>query len=1404
MAGLQTSVGLISGIDIKGVVDQLIAIESVPYNNLLARQEKLQKQQAIYVQLTQFFNTTTYMIRNLGKVEIFDRRDVKSSNDSILKVTRTSNPQPGNYTFTPLKLAQAQTTLSSGVASDKVALNKEGEITIQFGRDLTTNYSLADINGGDGFDRGYIRITDATGARANIDLRNAQSFNDILEAINSCKDIDVYARMEGDHLLLKDYSGGTGTLRVQEVNGGTTARSLGLTDVAEVGGELRGKNLFWMGANTSLSLLNDGAGIVFDNMFDDLYVRLADGTNIAIDFNPLPTSTSADPTQKFMATVGDLLKTINDAGKVGSVQKLQAKISADGKRLEFVDNTAAAYPLGSMTITQNSLTGGPTIKPILYQLGLAEWGQDSITVRGTATGRAILGDLDSVLLSSLNGGRGFPESSLFDGVAPGDSAILGARDQAGNFTYITISRAEYAAAQTLEDLCRMINSKLAGATLFEEGTYNRIPQLDEFNNPVLVTYPGDVPKYQTLPSSNKLPWDYLVKMQTVDTLGTPPGTHASWIYDADNPSKIVGYRSDESSILCVYGDTGDPDKITAIRRPSLTNEVGINQKYIDLGAYTGGERPLLDKNGVPIIIVRPQTTNSVIGSTGEGGADVVRFITGYAEWNTSEQGELEGWQEESGIDDKITGYELDNGDIVWFSKSEVELLAENGVDGVTDFPVLEDGVLKTWEDIHSYDINLHSGEEKNYLGDPEYAFDVTWKFDTTDPTQVIGYTIKYYDSQVTPSGPAWTDIQSLPPGILPYINKNGNLVYDSLVRTSANPDYAWENLGNEPTLEDHGFEWLYEDDNPANAVIGYKLGDGQSRLFSQDELDGIDESPDGEKYPVLKFESEYVYQTGVGLELRVNAEGTGLEIVDTTGRRDGAILFGDLPTYGGNFAVALGFGGGVEANATKIIGSSLNVQTVSFNTKISDLNGGQGVNLTNLSMTITDTSGKTSGTIDLSRCQTIGDVIQAINNSSASAIARINNTGDGITIEDLAGGTVRDLTITQIGGANNALAGLGIKTGSVKNAELAPGQRASLSGSTKYTVTVEKNDTLDDIRRKINELGPYFKATTINDGSANPYRLSITGSATGAAGNMKIDLSVLGLNTTVMSKAQDACILYGDPGSGTSLMLNSKTNTFNGVISGISFTISGTSSTPISVWTENSPADIKNSLRTFVENYNKLKQFMNENTLIDVNANQKGMLAQDSTLLQLERDLNELLLKTFSNLGPIRTLADVGIKIVPVSQWLNQEEGDTEENAKATRNAMLYAGMIEFDESVFDRLYESSPDAIREFFTKTQETFNSKGELVTKQIGYASLFENIYQVYSYDPETSALNSKFNAFDRQIYQNEQRLNFMQERLDVKRTMLLKKFYAMETAMGKMQSDMNYINNISAAMANNSSK
>lgn len=93
--------------------------------------------------------------------------------------------------------------------------------------------------------------------------------------------------------------------------------------------------------------------------------------------------------------------------------------------------------------------------------------------------------------------------------------------------------------------------------------------------------------------------------------------------------------------------------------------------------------------------------------------------------------------------------------------------------------------------------------------------------------------------------------------------------------------------------------------------------------------------------------------------------------------------------------------------------------SLTLSTRLSELNGGQGVRLG----TIAVSDGATSTQIDLSRCSTVGDVVAAINNNGVVTVtATINGSLNGLAIEVDAGDT---LSVTDLPGGFTA-ADLGI------------------------------------------------------------------------------------------------------------------------------------------------------------------------------------------------------------------------------------------------------------------------------------------------------------------------------------------------------------------------------------------
>ena len=69
------------------------------------------------------------------------------------------------------------------------------------------------------------------------------------------------------------------------------------------------------------------------------------------------------------------------------------------------------------------------------------------------------------------------------------------------------------------------------------------------------------------------------------------------------------------------------------------------------------------------------------------------------------------------------------------------------------------------------------------------------------------------------------------------------------------------------------------------------------------------------------------------------------------------------------------------------------------------------------------------------------------------------------------------------------------------------------------------DDSLEDLRDVINELGAGVNASIFNDGSSRPYRLSLSGSRMGAEGSVTLDASGLNLEFQQTAQARDAVVV---------------------------------------------------------------------------------------------------------------------------------------------------------------------------------------------------------------------------------------------------------------------------------------
>src|SRR5688572_21728647 len=217
MGRISSSIGLISGVPIQETVEKLIKLQAEPRDRLTTATERLTKQQDAVADLTARLLAIQITARQLNDKRLFESVNVTSPNPNSLTATATGAPAVGTYQFTPLRTAQAQQPLRSGLPSTDAPF-RAGVISLYQGRAQAEGIDLSLISSGGGLTRGKVKITDRSGASAEINLASARTIDDVLNAINTNEQIAVTAEVHGDQIRLIDRTGQIASnLRVQDV-----------------------------------------------------------------------------------------------------------------------------------------------------------------------------------------------------------------------------------------------------------------------------------------------------------------------------------------------------------------------------------------------------------------------------------------------------------------------------------------------------------------------------------------------------------------------------------------------------------------------------------------------------------------------------------------------------------------------------------------------------------------------------------------------------------------------------------------------------------------------------------------------------------------------------------------------------------------------------------------------------------------------------------------------------------------------------------------------------------------------------------------------------------------------------------------------------------------------------------
>ncbi|HEX7008820.1 MAG TPA: flagellar filament capping protein FliD, partial [Phycisphaeraceae bacterium] len=419
---------------------------------------------------------------------------------------------------------------------------------------------------------------------------------------------------------------------------------------------------------------------------------------------------------------------------------------------------------------------------------------------------------------------------------------------------------------------------------------------------------------------------------------------------------------------------------------------------------------------------------------------------------------------------------------------------------------------------------------------------------------------------------------------------------------------------------------------------------------------------------------------------------------------------------------------------------------------------------------ITDSSGA-SATVDLTQGDevTIDDVLREINSRGLQINARINDTGDGILIEDLGPGAGK-LKVEEAG--STTAADLGI-LGEAEN----PGD--DLNGSFEKTLTIDASATLENVVTAINEAGVGVTASILNDGSAGaPYRLILSAKEAGTGGAFVFDDGGAGWGAATLSQAQDALVFFGPPDPAQALLITSKSNKLVNAVPGTTIDLHATSSSPVQLTISKDADKITQAASDFVTKFNEVVTAMDKYDTYDSEKQERGLLLGDSAVAAVRRALYNLVIKrdTQDLSGQYQSLAQVGITIGSGAK-------------------------LEFDEGKFLTALDNDPDAVAALFTfKQTEEDEVTGETTITASGIGVEIDELLKRLT-DSEIGVIQLRVDAIDDQIELNNKRLASLDQLLAAKRAKLEAEFLAMERALATLQQQSQALGSFQTALAGN---
>ncbi|HHY37389.1 MAG TPA: hypothetical protein GX507_00410, partial [Clostridia bacterium] len=129
-SSLMSVSGLGSGLDWRTLIDEIIAIERRPINNLLARKDGINQKKSVWSDIATKLSALKSSVDRLSDPSAFEIKKVSYSVTGVVEATPSWQATPATYNVTVNSLAKAHTIGSDDFADTGTALGLTGTFTV--------------------------------------------------------------------------------------------------------------------------------------------------------------------------------------------------------------------------------------------------------------------------------------------------------------------------------------------------------------------------------------------------------------------------------------------------------------------------------------------------------------------------------------------------------------------------------------------------------------------------------------------------------------------------------------------------------------------------------------------------------------------------------------------------------------------------------------------------------------------------------------------------------------------------------------------------------------------------------------------------------------------------------------------------------------------------------------------------------------------------------------------------------------------------------------------------------------------------------------------------------------------------------------------------------------------------